>query len=887
MALRSGTTYYYRVKAIKATAESPVSQSVAVTTLSDNETLLQNISPPSTPVILLKANNIVCIIKPPSAEFINNYAVQVSAASDFSSFVVNKIYLLSDFTNEVDIYKFYLDNLAPGTTYYVRVRSYNALSSSGLSNVVTFVPPTKTAPPILIGAINISAITATIKWLSVKNATNYYIDVATNATFSNLVVNNLELGAVTSYTVPVLIENTAYFVRLRSKVNNILSIYSSTLIFSTLNGSDVEPDLSFNPATPVVQSITNLFTNTVRLQWSSVGDVFYEVTTSLSSDFASVVHNIVTQDTFTVLNNLTADTVYYVRIRAFNIGSSGYTNLTVKTLVENSGLIAPQLVISPSQPSTSISGNIVQRNYATSYYIHLGTDSAFTTFASVFTSSAYFAFSGLNSNTQYFLRVYGLNSLNASPASSPYTITTGLALPVITYNDVTVTETTATLSWIKSTAYAKYYVDVRKANSTLPGLEGGLYKYQDIGFVDTYNVDLLLTPGTEYYYRLTGTTASGDTKSTPWISFTTLIPASLLSLNAGNLTWTVNTLNKLEGSTSSLFKHCIEEASPKTLEGNNCPIYNLLKKYGHLYFRAYLDNNTLQSAVTSIISTASLPFVFTPVTSNTTIKIEANNIGGSYTALIKRKVSNNWVTVPEYPYPLAFTSELLFAGLVPSAEYSIECSYNSINIENFTVILSKVADVFATYTMNGAIASPTVTIEHITDTYITITLAPNKTHVVRLLRDNFTVYYKEIYGTSLTIEVIPFTDYELSVTEVNNTTSTYGVIVNIPFTSESSTFEDIAPLSAACNISGTSIINTEQATVTWTVVPEATDYVIEVSKTNTFSLIDQNVYITRLNKQSALLSALNPTLRYYVRVYAFNRRFMGDYSASVMIDTTP
>ena len=110
-----------------------------------------------------------------------------------------------------------------GTTYYLY---------SGIYAVTGKVSDSAPATPTLhaITDTDITSQSFTARWDSANNATKYYLDVATDASFANMLsgYNNMDVGNVTEYKVEGLTEGATYYYRVRS-ANNAGQSLSSTV----------------------------------------------------------------------------------------------------------------------------------------------------------------------------------------------------------------------------------------------------------------------------------------------------------------------------------------------------------------------------------------------------------------------------------------------------------------------------------------------------------------------------------------------------------------------------------------------------------------------------------------------------------------------------------
>lgn len=174
---------------------------------------------------------------------VTGYKVDVSTASDFSSFVTGYNALVTTQTSIA------ISAMAPGQTYFVRVRSVSALGGdSNFSNVVNVL--TAPSAPVAIDATLVTSATFTANWNAVSGATGYSLDVSQD-NFTNFLLgyNGLTVNG-TSFNVTGLTASTAYQFRVRATNSSGSSDNSNSIEVMT-----VEPpsaplalgNISFNP----------------------------------------------------------------------------------------------------------------------------------------------------------------------------------------------------------------------------------------------------------------------------------------------------------------------------------------------------------------------------------------------------------------------------------------------------------------------------------------------------------------------------------------------------------------------------------------------------------------------------------------------------------------
>ena len=175
------------------------------------------------------------------------YYLDVSISCTFTSFV-------SGYNNKSvgSVVTSAVTGLIANTTYYYRVRAFNAVGTSVNSSIITV----KTAPaaPIAIAATTIAKTSFSAKWNAFTGATSYYLDVSTVNTFASFVpgYNNKKVGNVVTYCVTGLTASTNYYYRIRAINSGGTSGNSNTITVTSLKSATVLTDsLQASVNTPV------------------------------------------------------------------------------------------------------------------------------------------------------------------------------------------------------------------------------------------------------------------------------------------------------------------------------------------------------------------------------------------------------------------------------------------------------------------------------------------------------------------------------------------------------------------------------------------------------------------------------------------------------------
>lgn len=248
-----------------------------------------------------------------------SYGVQVSTSSTFSAFIVNDIGLTST--------TMALPTLAQGTTYFWRINASNVSGTSQWSAVNSF--STVAAPVIVVPSAPVlsspsnaatSQVTApTLIWSAVSGATNYGLQVSTDANFITTTVNLTGLTTL-NRTLTGLTEGTTYYWRVNASNSAGTGAWSSIFSFSTL--TTAPPPGGSILSVPTLQLPADRATGISRtpiLTWTPIaGAVSYDVQISTSTAFTSNAVNLtrVPGNSAQITTLLDSRRLYYWRVRA-------------------------------------------------------------------------------------------------------------------------------------------------------------------------------------------------------------------------------------------------------------------------------------------------------------------------------------------------------------------------------------------------------------------------------------------------------------------------------------------------------------------------------------------------------------------------------------------
>lgn len=129
--------------------------------------------------------------------------------------------------------------LSGSTTYYYRVKAYNAGGPSvNYSNIVSLL--TVPAAPVAIAGTKISNTSFAANWSASAGAAGYYIDIATDAGFTTPGYNGFDVGNVLTYTVAGISSNTNYYYRVRAYNAGGQSANSNTITVNIAVGIEAD-----------------------------------------------------------------------------------------------------------------------------------------------------------------------------------------------------------------------------------------------------------------------------------------------------------------------------------------------------------------------------------------------------------------------------------------------------------------------------------------------------------------------------------------------------------------------------------------------------------------------------------------------------------------------
>lgn len=245
------------------------------------------------------------------------FQVQLSTSPTFTPVVDNQL-----IAADLETYEF--TGLTSDTSYYGRVRAYNAFGNSAYSDGTEITTEGIPVAPATVTYSAISQTGFTVNWSNVTLETGFNIDIATDVGFTNI-IQSFSVGSnILSQVVSTLVEQTYYA---RVQAFNTFGFSSFT------SGGPVST--AFPPVAPSGINISAVSATGFVTSWTdnSNNETNFRVQISTDPAFGSTVVNATVAanvTTYATSGTLTPFTDYYARVRAENaVGNSSWDTSTV------------------------------------------------------------------------------------------------------------------------------------------------------------------------------------------------------------------------------------------------------------------------------------------------------------------------------------------------------------------------------------------------------------------------------------------------------------------------------------------------------------------------------------------------------------------------------
>ncbi|MBI5324868.1 MAG: T9SS type A sorting domain-containing protein [Ignavibacteriae bacterium] len=437
------------------------------------------------------------------------YSLQVADNPDFTAPDVNQTGISST------SYTIALPTIKSNTVFYWRVASVIGGCNSMWSSTFTFKTPYDS--PTLTSPINHRTCTPLnyrFQWNAATGATAFRIQIAKDAGFTNIVVNQDNIMDL-YFDVSALEPLTNYYWRVRGEDINNTGLWSTAWDFETNI-----------PAPALLEPANNSggYQRTIDFSWVDIlPNAEYTFQLSTDPNFGTSIVNVtgLTSSTYTyTVPTLNED--YYWRVSAtFTPCSSTWSDTWTFRTVLN----APNL-LSPANHATNQPVQLLCQWQpvpgATNYEFNLSNTANFSTILRGFVTSStnYLLTDALDPETKYYWRVNAKNSEGVSDWSTVWdfnTVKQGPGVPVL-FSPASGAEqipTTITLRWLPSQSVNNYHLQVGTVVVEDTIILGPLYDLNTLTST-TYTLNDLDNFRT-YYWHVSAINDSGETRySSTW-----------------------------------------------------------------------------------------------------------------------------------------------------------------------------------------------------------------------------------------------------------------------------------------------------------------------------------------------------------------------------------
>ena len=472
--LTSGSTYYYKVRALDANGTAgPWSDVVAVT-------CRLGLTAPSVtggndsqgrPTLKWKAVSGAA-----------KYEVYRARSKD-GDYIKYSTVTGTSYTNTS-----YIEN---GNTYYYKVRALDANGTAGAWSSVVSVTYKQTLPAPTVTGGNDSQGRPTLKWNAVSGAAKYEVYRARSKNGDYIKYSTV---TGTSYTNTSYIEdgNTYYYKVRALKSDGTAGAWSSIVA------------VTYQPKqTLTAPTVTggNDSQGRPTLKWNAVsGAAKYEVYRARSLNGDYIKYSTVTGTSYTNTSYIENGNTYYYKVRALKSdGTAGTWSsiVSVTYRAASTGTLSAPAVTggNDSQGRPTLRWKAVTGAAKYEVYRSYSRDGSYSKYSTQ-TSTGYTNSSYLTSGTTYYYKVRALKSDGtAGPYSAVVSVTCRLKLSAPSVTGGKDSQGRPTLKWNAVTGAAKY--EVYRSTS-----RSGTYTKNSTQTSTSYTNSSYLTSGTTYYYKV-------------------------------------------------------------------------------------------------------------------------------------------------------------------------------------------------------------------------------------------------------------------------------------------------------------------------------------------------------------------------------------------------
>jgi hypothetical protein len=397
------------------------------------------------------------------------------------------------------------NGLSPGTTYYYRVRAFNAAGISDYSNITSATTyastPLVPANPSILQAAASSASQVILTWHdNSDNENGFAVERRAEGEADFSEIAGTLPADTTTYAASGLNSTTMYYFRVRAYNVSGNSGYSN------------EASVIICPEAPGSVSATAVSSTQINISWTdnSSNETGFRIerSTGNNTSYTEIVSDLPAGTTSYHNTGLAFNTAYYYRVRAYNAyGDSAYSGEASATTnniapytptdLTATAVSSSQINLSWTDNSSNETGFIIQRS-------ENGT--SFSQVTAVGANVTSFTNTGLAASTTYYYRVIAHNTVGDSGYSNVSSAITASVAPAAP-SGLTATAASSSqinLSWTDNSTNEACFIIQRSGNGT------DFSQVMTVGANVTSFSDTGLAASTTYYYRVIAHNTAGD-----------------------------------------------------------------------------------------------------------------------------------------------------------------------------------------------------------------------------------------------------------------------------------------------------------------------------------------------------------------------------------------
>lgn len=360
------------------------------------------------------------------------------------------------------------------------------------------------AAPIASAGSEIASVSFRANWQAAENAGGYRLDVSTRSDFATYLsgYQNLDVSGNTSRSIAGLAPTKTYYYRVRA-YNGIGASGNSNAVSVT---TAMTP-----PPFPTVGKPSGIGFDSFTANWTgskTAAGYRLDVSTDVNfTDFASGYENLDVGSVRSIkVIGLSANTVYYYRVRAYNSGGTSANSRTTSLITQPPPPSPPVVGAASDITATSFRANWSAVAGVTGYRLDVSTRSDFATLVrgyanlNIKQTTLSTLVSKLAPATAYYYRVKAYNRTGVSVSSETVAVTTNLPPPAppAILPPSSVNSGGFIAKWSAASGATGYTLDV-SANSGFATYLAG-FQARDMGEATSAEVTGL-APRKVYYYR--------------------------------------------------------------------------------------------------------------------------------------------------------------------------------------------------------------------------------------------------------------------------------------------------------------------------------------------------------------------------------------------------